>query len=223
MFTYIRFILYFGQICITLQWHHNELHGVSNHRHIDCLLNHFSGAHQRQQQSSESLAFVRGIHPRPMDSPNKGPVTRKMFWWYIVASCIIADVANICYEHPFVCLLTKTDAKMAMNFNNCSYSEILDGAVLVIRSTDWPWDNYWHAMKCDIRIGSKGFPTNCFIIIHLIVAKILPISTRLTARTGVKYQCNMENCSYISKIIVFVNKVNCNWIAYIYYEIHNVM
>ena len=38
-----------------------------------------SGAHQRKHQSSASLAFVRGIHRWPMNSPHKGPVTRKMF------------------------------------------------------------------------------------------------------------------------------------------------
>ena len=34
---------------------------------------------QRKHQSSASLAFVRGIHRWPVDSPHKGPVTRKMF------------------------------------------------------------------------------------------------------------------------------------------------
>ena len=39
----------------------------------------FSGAHQRKHQSSASLAFVRGIHRWPVNSPHKWPVTRKMF------------------------------------------------------------------------------------------------------------------------------------------------
>ena len=39
----------------------------------------YSGADQRKHQSSASLAFVRGIHRRPVNSPHKGPVTRKMF------------------------------------------------------------------------------------------------------------------------------------------------
>ena len=39
----------------------------------------YSGADQRKHQSSASLAFVRGIHRGPMNSPHKGPVTRKMF------------------------------------------------------------------------------------------------------------------------------------------------
>ena len=38
-----------------------------------------SGADQRKHQSSASLAFVRGIHWWPVNSPHKGPVTRKMF------------------------------------------------------------------------------------------------------------------------------------------------
>ena len=39
----------------------------------------YSDVDQRKHQSSASLAFVRGIHRRPVNSPHKGPVTRKMF------------------------------------------------------------------------------------------------------------------------------------------------
>ena len=39
----------------------------------------YSGSNQRKHQSSTSLAFVRGIHRWPVNSPHKGPVTRKMF------------------------------------------------------------------------------------------------------------------------------------------------
>ena len=39
----------------------------------------YSGADRRKHQSSASLAFVRGIHRWPVNSPHKGPVTRKMF------------------------------------------------------------------------------------------------------------------------------------------------
>ena len=46
-------------------------------------------ADQRKHQSSASLAFVRGIHRRPVNSPHKWPVMWKMFpfddvimiWW----------------------------------------------------------------------------------------------------------------------------------------------
>ena len=39
----------------------------------------YSGADQRKHQSSASLAFVRGIHRGPVNSPHNGPVMRKKF------------------------------------------------------------------------------------------------------------------------------------------------
>ena len=39
----------------------------------------YAGTDQRKHQSSASLAFVRGIHRWPMNSPHKEPVTRKVF------------------------------------------------------------------------------------------------------------------------------------------------
>ena len=38
----------------------------------------YSGADQRKHESSASLAFVRGIHRWPVNSPHKGQVTRKI-------------------------------------------------------------------------------------------------------------------------------------------------
>ena len=39
----------------------------------------YSDADQSKHQSSASLVFVWGIHRGPVNSPHKGPVTRKMF------------------------------------------------------------------------------------------------------------------------------------------------
>ena len=39
----------------------------------------YSGADQSKHQSSASLAFMWGIHRGPVNSPQKWPVTRKMF------------------------------------------------------------------------------------------------------------------------------------------------
>ena len=39
----------------------------------------YSDTDQRKRQRSASLAFVRGIHRGPVNSPHKCPVTRKMF------------------------------------------------------------------------------------------------------------------------------------------------
>ena len=60
----------------TLQWCHNEHDGVSNHQPYSTV---YSGADQIKHQSSASPDFVRGFHLPPVNSPHKGPVTRKMF------------------------------------------------------------------------------------------------------------------------------------------------
>ena len=65
-------------ICYSLQWRHNECDDDSNHQPPDCLLNRL-GADQGKHQTPASLAFVWGIHRCPVNSPYKGPVTRKMF------------------------------------------------------------------------------------------------------------------------------------------------
>ena len=46
----------------------------------------YSGTAQRKHQSSASLAFVRGIHRWPVNSPHRGPVTRESFHW-MTSSC----------------------------------------------------------------------------------------------------------------------------------------
>ena len=50
------------------------------------------GSDQRKHQSSASLAFVRGVHRWPVNSPHKWPVTRKMFPFDdVIMSCCSED------------------------------------------------------------------------------------------------------------------------------------
>ena len=53
-----------------------------------------SGVDQRKHQTSASLTFVRGIHWSPVNSPHKGPVTRKCFH-LMTSSCIAVPVRHI--------------------------------------------------------------------------------------------------------------------------------
>ena len=65
---------------LSLQWLHNECDGISNHQPHDGFYSTvYSRADQRKHQSSASLAFARGIHWWPVNSPHKGPLTRKRF------------------------------------------------------------------------------------------------------------------------------------------------
>ena len=57
---------------VSLQWCHNEHHGVSNHQPRNCLLNRLF----RHRWKKTSKHLCGGI---PVNSPHKGPVTRKIF------------------------------------------------------------------------------------------------------------------------------------------------
>ena len=76
----------------SLQWCHNERDGVWNHQHLNCLLNRLF----RCRPKKTSMLCITGlcevnfwvwvwvwvwvwIHRWPVDSPHKGPITRKMF------------------------------------------------------------------------------------------------------------------------------------------------
>ena len=66
----------------TFLYHYNDVIMGTIASQITSLTIAFSTVYldtdQRKHQSSASLAFVRGIHRRPVNSPHKWPVTRKM-------------------------------------------------------------------------------------------------------------------------------------------------
>ena len=72
--AFINWMLYhqFISVIIPLEWRHNECDGVSNHRHLDYLLNRLFRHTSKNHQRSVSLPFVRGIHRWPVDSLTKG-------------------------------------------------------------------------------------------------------------------------------------------------------
>ena len=71
LFPYHEAIHYYDVIMITIA---SQISGASIVNPTVC-----SDADQRKHQSSVSLTFVRGIHRWPVNSPHKGPVTRKCF------------------------------------------------------------------------------------------------------------------------------------------------
>ena len=65
----------------------------------------YSSADQRKYQSSASLAFVRGIHRSPVNSPHKGPVMRKMCPFDDVIMC---EIPYWGYSHPIITISRHT-------------------------------------------------------------------------------------------------------------------
>ena len=99
---------------------------------------------QTKHQSSVSLAFVRGIHWRPVNSPHKCPVTRKMFPFDdVIMTNINRDISlstHPRWSHAHLSDVTWT-ALLSKITSNSTVS-------LTIGSGKWPKENtqgphYW--------------------------------------------------------------------------------
>ena len=65
---------------LTLQWRHQQHDGVwKKTRGIDCLLSRFFRYKSKKTSKLHVTVLAIGIHRWPVNSPQKGPVTRKMF------------------------------------------------------------------------------------------------------------------------------------------------
>ena len=64
---------------VSLQWRHNEHDGVSNYRSHDCLLNSLFRRWSKKTPKFRATGLCDGNSPVTVNSPHKGPVTRKMF------------------------------------------------------------------------------------------------------------------------------------------------
>ena len=62
-----------------LQWRHNDHDGVSNHQPHSCLLNRLLRRRSKKTSKLRVTGLCVGNSPGPVNSPHKGPVTRKMF------------------------------------------------------------------------------------------------------------------------------------------------
>ena len=69
-----------GLICSnSLHWRHNDHDGVSNHQPHGCLLNRLFRRRSKKTSKLRVTGLCVGNSPGPVNSPHKGPVTRKLF------------------------------------------------------------------------------------------------------------------------------------------------
>ena len=76
-----------ARVQISLQWRRNEREGVSNHQCLDCFLNHLFRRRSKKTQKLCVTGLYDGNHWWPVDSPHKGPITRKMLPFDDVIAC----------------------------------------------------------------------------------------------------------------------------------------
>ena len=62
----------------SLHWRHNDHDSVSNHQPHDCLLNRLFRRRSKKTSKLCVTGLCVGNSPGPVNSPHKGPVTRKM-------------------------------------------------------------------------------------------------------------------------------------------------
>ena len=91
----------------------------------------YSGADQRKHQSSAPLAFVRGIHRWPMNSPHKWPITRKMLSFDDVIMISSLESLEPCNKHdinalkyPITAFKTRRICLRHVHWNTVSLSNI---------------------------------------------------------------------------------------------------
>ena len=91
----------------------------------------YSGAGQRKHQSSASLAFVRGMHRGPVNSPHKWLVTREMFPFDDISICKSYEVSASATRRHDAISDTKCIAGWGMKFSSAKirYHKIVTGVI----------------------------------------------------------------------------------------------
>ena len=64
---------------VTWHWRHNDRGGVSDHQPHDCLLSRLFRLRSKKTSKLRGTGLCAGNSPGPVNSPRKGPVTRKIF------------------------------------------------------------------------------------------------------------------------------------------------
>ena len=72
-----------GKSCLSLHRRHNDHDGVSNHQPHGSLLNRLFRRRSKKTSKLRVTGLCVGNSPGPVNSPHKGPVTRKnvSIWW----------------------------------------------------------------------------------------------------------------------------------------------
>ena len=89
----------------------------------------YSDADQRKHQNSVSLAFVRGIHRGPLNSPHKWPVTRKLFPFDGVIMNTVRSKVNglhfVAVNFTCIFLSENVDISIQIPLNHSSKTKLL--------------------------------------------------------------------------------------------------
>ena len=85
-----------------LKWRHNERHGVPNHQHIDCLLNHLFRCRSMKTPKLRVTGLCEGNPPVTVGFPSQraGNAENASIWWRHHA---VDSIENASWFVWFVC------------------------------------------------------------------------------------------------------------------------
>ena len=128
---YQRFYGSISSSSSTLQLRHNGQDGVSNHQPHDCLLNRLFKRRSKKTSKLRATGLRAGNSPgtgSPVNSPHKGPVTRKMFPFddvIMLAAVVVAEpvatatVAAVTVAMAIACHFTFNWTQFDCILNKC--------------------------------------------------------------------------------------------------------
>ena len=122
--------------------------------------------HQRKHQSSASLAFARGIHRWPVDSPHKVPVTRKMFPLdeVITKGSGQSGITPGCTENTYFLWLGYNENQ------TCLYGYLRGSNIFVNERRRCPRNVLSHWMSSSSLVWYKVLPSNNrYIFRHILI------------------------------------------------------
>ena len=107
---------------IPLRWRHNGCDSVSNHQPRECLLRRLIRRTSKKTSKLRVTGLCVGNSPGPVNSPHKGPVTRKMFPFDdVIMLWLQLDAQLAAFDH-----VTTRDNKGSPHSRLTSWG-------------DWPW------------------------------------------------------------------------------------
>ena len=118
----------------SLRWRHNEHDGVSNHQHHGCLLNRLFRRRSKKTTKLRVTGLCVGNSPGPVNSPHKGPVTRKMFPFDDVIMRTKGQLRGKCFH-----LMTSSCGTVSVAWNGRAGLAVDD-----VASLRTFWDRFLH-------------------------------------------------------------------------------
>ena len=130
-----------------ITWRHSDQDGVSNHEPRGCLLNRLF----RRRSNKMSKLRVTGLcvrnSPGPVNSPHKGPVTRKMFSF--------DDVIMSCWQNQL-------EATFKLSGTMGAHSQVqsrIDDDVMTWKRIPYHWHFVGKCLGELLSSATRGFPS----------------------------------------------------------------